>query len=295
MAVAFASAAAVLFASASVTAKRGMQHMNVATALVISLTVTAAITGVAVAFDPPDQVHLSAVGLFIGAGLIGDGIGRFSSLGGVDRLGPSTAVPIQTAAYPVMAMAGGVLVLSESVAPAQLLGAGLVIGGIWALTGPGIRRGGPSSAAGRTRHPWSAVALPIIAGVGFGISDLFRKAGLDEVPNPAFGALTAVLTVLVAWIVAATALPALRRQLRPGPGWQWLVASGLFTALALLAVFKALDAGTVSAVGPIVAAQPLAVITLSWLILRDLERVKGRMVAGGILTVAGVVLIAVSA
>ena len=58
-------------------------------------------------------------------------------------------------------------------------------------------------------------------------------------------------------------------------------------------MFEALKRGTVSVVAPIIASQPLVVVILSWALLHDIERVTRRMVAGAMLVVAGVTLIAV--
>jgi uncharacterized membrane protein len=75
----------------------------------------------------------------------------------------------------------------------------------------------------------------------------------------------------------------------------WLVAAGFCFAGGLLAVFAALEDGAVSAIGPIIAAQPLAIVLLSWLLLHDIERITWRMVVGAALVVAGVIGIAIGA
>lgn len=293
MVILLAAIAAVSFAAGSVLAKRGMEHTNAITALILSSGVAALILGSVVLLDPPDNVTVNALWLFAAAGLVGDGVGRFSMLGAVDRLGPSLAIPIQTAAYPLIAISGGVLVLAETVTFPQVFGAVTVVGGIWVLLAPDPSETGSAGLLSGIR--WSALPLPVLAGVGFAVSDLFRKSGLDETPNPAFGALVAVATMLSILVVAAASVPRLRRQIKIGKGWGWLVAAGVSIAVALLTLFKALEGGAVSAVGPIIAAQPLAVVGLSWILLHNIERVTARMVVGAAFVVGGVILIAVSA
>jgi drug/metabolite transporter (DMT)-like permease len=297
MVIFFAALAAFLFAAGSVTAKRGMQNTNAISALLVSSGVAAVILGAATVLSPAEDITVGAVLFFAAAGIVGDGVGRFSMLGAVDRLGPSIAIPIQTAAYPLIAVVGGIVILSEDVTLAQLIGAVTVVAGIWVLLlrGSDTTESLDSEESPPIKHSWLALALPVLAGVGFASSDLLRKTGLEDTPSPAFGAMIAVSGMLILVSVGAVLIPRLRRIIRVGPGWSWLVAAGFCFAGGLLAVFAALEEGAVSAIGPIIAAQPLAIVLLSWLLLHDIERITWRMVVGAALVVAGVVGIAIGA
>ncbi|MCZ7531978.1 MAG: DMT family transporter [Acidimicrobiia bacterium] len=296
MIILLAASAALSFAAGSVLAKRGMQHTNAFTALLLTSSVAAIILGFVVLFDRPENVTPTAFWFFVMAGLIGDGVARFSMLSAVDRLGPSIAIPIQTAAYPLIAVTGGVVLLSETINMTQVLGAAAVVAGIWVLLAPSSNDVlGIDTPRRWTVIRWSALPLPLLAGVAFAVSDLFRKSGLEETPDPAFGALVAVVTMLTVLVAATASSPQLRRQVKIGTGSGWLIAAGTSIAVALLTLFKALEGGAVSVVGPIIAAQPLGVVMLSWALLHNIERVTLRMVLGAVMVVAGVVLIAVSA
>jgi drug/metabolite transporter (DMT)-like permease len=294
MAIAFAIAAAFCFASGGVTVMRGMQHTNIVTALLISLPATALVTVVFAIFDSPETVTIGAIIWFGAAGLLGDGVGRASFFKAVELLGPSTTTPIQTASYPLIALLGGVLLFSETLVFWQIVGVVAIVAGIWAVTGgTGSQTQPERRLSARQRWRW-AYLLPVLAGVVFASSDLLRKSALEETPHPAFGAAVASTTVLIVWMIVSFSVPGIRRQLKPGPGWQWLIATGAFVAFGLLAVFNALERGDVSVVGPVIIAQPVIVVMLSMILLRDLERVTLRIVVGAVMTVVGVTLIALS-
>ena len=292
MPIAFAAAAAFCFAAGAVFVKRGMDGNSLVTALLISLSVTAFVTAVFAAFDMPQELSLLGVALFAASGVTGDGIGRAAFFGAVDRLGPSISTPIQTATYPAVALIGGVLLFSETLTVVRVLGAAAIVAGIWALTGqnPAGGNGSPRTGAGFGWH-W-AYLLPVAAGVAFGISDFLRKVGLDETPNPAFGATVAAATVLAIWGAIALSVPRVRSQVKLGPGWQWFIGTGVFVGFGVVSVFAALDEGDVTLVGPIIAAQPIAVVGLSALLLREIEPLTWRHVAGATLAVVGVISIA---
>ena len=102
-----------------------------------------------------------------------------------------------------------------------------------------------------------------------------------------------MVVVLILLVFAAASIPSLRQQALNRDGWGWFVVAGFSFTVGLLAMFEALKRGTVSVVAPIIASQPLVVVILSWALLHDIERVTRRMVAGAMLVVAGVTLIAV--
>ena len=83
----------------------------------------------------------------------------------------------------------------------------------------------------------------------------------------------------------------LRHSLRLRQKIRWFVLTGILLGGAFAALNMALNRGSASTVGPIVASEPLAVIVLSALFLSAMHRVTGRMVVAGGLVVAGAILV----
>lgn len=294
--IALASLAAVSFGTGSVMAKRGMQQNSALAALIISSGAAALILGVVVLLNPPEEVSAHAVFLFVCAGLVGDGIARFTLLGSIDRFGPVISIPIETAIYPLVVVLAGITLLAERVTLIQVWGVVIIIGGIWLLLVPAqASTSDTQTAQPPFRFSWAALLLPSLAGVCFALADLLRKLGLEKTPDPALGALVAVATMLTIMIATSMAVPTTRSKLRVGAGWPWLVGSGAALAVALLSLYRALEEGAMSVIGPIVSAQPLVVIAGSLVLLRDIERVTIRMGVGTVLAVTGVILVAINA
>ena len=294
MPVFFAIAAACFFAAVGITARRGVQHNSIVTALVVSLPVGALVMLVFAVLDLPDTVSPRGVGLFVAAGFIGEGIGRTSFILAVQRLGPSTATPIQTATYPILALVGGVLLFSETVTGWRVIGAMAIVAGIWALVGGEGHSAGAGAASRTTPGGRWAYLLPVAGGLAFAGSDIVRKLGLAEIPFPAFGALVGNVTIIAVWALVLSFVPGIRSLAKPGPGWQWFLLTGVLAGLGVLSVFRALGSGDVSVVGPIIMAQPLVVVILSALFLRDIEKLTWKIVTGAVLTVLGVIVLTIS-
>ncbi len=294
MSVLFALAAAGSFAGVAICATRGLRNNSLVTALLVSLPVGACVTGSFMLLNMPTQASIGVVGIFVAAGILGEGVGRTSFIAAVGRIGPSTATPIQTATYPVFALLGGVILFSEAVTLWRMVGAASIAAGIWALVGGKPSVGFSAGAEGRSRRWRWAYLLPVLGGLAFAGSDLIRKLGLSESPYPAFGAAVGAGAMTLVWGLLALTIPPIRKQVILAHGWQWFLPAGLLAGIGVLSVFNALDTGEISVVGPIIMAQPLIVVALSFLFLRDIEKVTWRITAGAALTVLGVIMLALS-
>jgi drug/metabolite transporter (DMT)-like permease len=304
-----AACAATLFAASHVASKRGVQTTSVEGGLLVSLSVSLLTLMVAAVIERPSALSVGSILVFAAAGLFGPGLGRAAAVVGVDRLGPSVSVPIQASSYPAIAVLTATLVLHEDITIYRLAGCLAIVIGVWALTRRSDEPAAPDleglvSAPPKDSPIWHknalsskslkrAFAFPIIAGLGYGIADIIRKSGLNDADEPILGALIGVATVLVVWLAAVLASPAMRRRVTWGRTAGWFALSGFFASLALIAQFNALTTGDVSVVSPIIAAQPLAVLLLSAIFLGGIERLTARSVAGGTTIVLGAVLVSI--
>jgi uncharacterized membrane protein len=73
----------------------------------------------------------------------------------------------------------------------------------------------------------------------------------------------------------------------------WIVfgLSGIFSVLGQLAMFHALNAGSVVIVSPLSAISPLFIIVIAGIFLRKVERVTWRITLGAVLIVGGTFLL----
>ena len=294
MPVVFALLAAASFSALAITVTRGFRANSLMTGLMVSLPVGAVVTGAFTLADPPAALTLRGILFFVAGGIVGEGVGRTAFIFAVRLIGPSTATPLQTATYPALALVGGWILLAEPVTAGRIVGALAIAGGITVLVRGQAAANRSPAVRQPARAPRWAYLLPVLGGISFASSDLLRKLGMEETPHPAFGAVSGTITIILLWVVILALTPRLRATVRLEPGWQWFIPTGLLAGLGVLAVFRALESGDVSVVGPIIMSQPLMVVFFSALFLRDLERLTWKVVAGAALTVLGVVTLSVS-
>lgn len=298
----FALLAALCFAGSQVTVRRGLVHSSIITGVLISLSTALVVLGLAVLIDPPDEVNAAGVGLFVIGGLAAPGVSRWAATTGVHRLGPSVAVPITQGARPLLAVGGALLLLGETLTTQKLLGLILIVIGGTQLSrsredarslGLGSIEGPvePPSRTQRLLRVRPGIVFPLLAGLAYAASDLVVKEALNRLGHPRFGAMIGMGSALLVWTVATLVAPPLRRQLRMGSDFGWLVVSGVLAGLALINLFTALDVGDVTVVSPITASQPLAVFLFSWILLRKFERLTPAIVLSGCSIVAGTIII----
>ena len=232
------------------------------------------------------SVTPASAALFLASGLVGTALGRLAVFVGVDRVGASVNSAV-ISTRPLFASLLAVLALGETVTPTTVVGIVVLVGGLTALA---LSRGGDVGG-------WQPrdLLFPLAAAAAFAVGNVARKFGLD-----AFAGITLLeavalneLGALVA--LAAYAVVAGRGDVLDAPRrtYAYFAGSGTLTAVALFSLFAALQIGRVVVVDPLAATAPLFTAVFAAVLLRDLERVTPRLVAGAVLIVVGVVLIVV--
>jgi drug/metabolite transporter (DMT)-like permease len=137
---------------------------------------------------------------------------------------------------------------------------------------------------------WIGLVFALLAAIVFAVRDsLVRHLSLDTDVEPA---LASAATLLAGGLTVAAWLVVTRRRL-PSRGAGAFVLAGVLFGLSYLCLFEAYYRGRVSVVSPLVATESLWGVALSALLLRRLELVGPRLVAGAALVVAGGALISV--
>jgi uncharacterized membrane protein len=108
-------------------------------------------------------------------------------------------------------------------------------------------------------------------------------------PVPGFAInVTTALVAFSAFLVASGNLGALVSGRR---SFAYFVAAGVAENAGVFLTLLALNRGAVSVVTPLAATAPIFALLLSFLFLRGIETLTGRVVLGTLLTVLGVYLI----
>lgn len=294
-----AALAAFLFALTSVAAKRGLFDTSVAAGVLITLLTASVVAWIAVAFDPPSEINAVGVTYYCAGGVAGFGIGRAASVTGIKRLGAATSVPLEGIVYPLIAVVTAVVILRESVRPIQVVGAALIVLGVWLVAGniaPDVAPEADAAARDAPQRPprdKAAMAFPFFAGACFGLADVLRKNGVEAFPDPLFGTAVGLATGSAIWILSTRFVPSLRARMIFGPSKKWFALSGLALGGAVFTVITALEHGEVSVVSPLVATQPVSVLLLSPFLLGSTERLTLRLIAGVCATVSGSIAVSI--
>ena len=282
MAAAYALVAAALFGAALVTTQFGLRYMDGLAGAKVSIPSAAALFWRWLPLRGVEGWNAQAAGVFAALGLFFPVAVTLLAYEANRRMGPTIAGAIGSTA-PLFAVLGAVLFLGETLGLMQIAATLAIVAGSVVL----VRRGGPSDAgqsAGWTSWvAWFAAALRALAQV-------VAKAGLLLWPNPyAAAVLGYSVSAAAIWIIALfSRRPESRIYTRRGV--LWFVLTGLFNSSAVLALYTALEAGTVNMVSPIAATYPMFTLVLNSVILRE-ERLSARLLIGVALMVGGVVVL----
>lgn len=286
IALAAALVSALAFGVEGIFGKHGMEAggdailaslMAVVVSTVVFVTIAAA-NGFGGILGKPQ-----GVAVFFASGVFGSGLGVLAVWQGVDRVGASVNAAV-TNVRPVFAALLGVIALGEALGGVTIVGMVVLVAGLVlvALSKGGDVRG------------WRSVALvyPVLAAGAFAVGNVGRRFALTRTDVPlvdgiAINALGGLL-VLTCFVVIGGHRGVVRA---PRRAYGWFLLSGTSTTSALLFLFFALEREVVAVVDAISATAPVFTVGFTWLLLRDVERVTGRLVAGILLVVAGAVTI----
>jgi drug/metabolite transporter (DMT)-like permease len=228
-------------------------------------------------------ITLDGVWPYLVAGAFAPGLSQLFITLGITMAGSARAsVAFGTA--PVFAITIAVVALGERPEALVLVGAALVVAGGVALA---LERNRP----GHVRR--LGIAFALLGAALFAVRDnLFRHLTLEtDVPTLTGGAATLVAAVTVTLTVACVRR---ERVWQPPHVFARWALPGACLGLSYVALFEAFDRGEVSVVASVVATESLFGVAISFLVLRDSERISPRLLAGAALVVLGGVLIAIT-
>jgi len=196
----------------------------------------------------------------------------------------SVVYPIARGSAPLLAVLIGLVLLGERLAPPQLLGVGLLLAGILAVTLP--------QTSGRATLPALATGVAIAAYTAI------DRVGVRLAAPWLYGWLLIVLLaaalVVARWLGSRLTRPtdeAGRAPLPPPVTWKQAVVVGLFMWVAYLLVLVALSLAPLSVVAPVRETAVVAVAV--WGVWRLRERQAAALkLSGAAATLLGVALLA---
>lgn len=326
MGIILALVSAVGFASTYVLIRKGVRPTDPDSGLMITMTVNVAILALASAvlwlISPQPELHPMALGWFIAAGLLGPLVGRTALFVAIRLIGSSRAAAIKNNA-PVVVVVTAVAFLGEELSPLALAGVLLVIGGLlllayeaftkgapqsqpeydepigWALTPDG--EPGPATGIASVRQRFGSpaitgIALGIVAAVGFGLSQVARKVGLDITPNAVLGAAIGASAGLASY----TAVMVLQGKLRDilaanfGTFRPLLWMAGVTSAIGILSFYVAVTIAPVSHVSVVAASETILTLIFGAMFVRRVEAITRQVALPALAVFGGTTLIALA-
>jgi len=279
-----ALAAAVVWGIDPVLSKRGMAHgghaLQAAFAVItIGTIIFWSALLITQGLDAIFSISPRTALIFLGGGILGTTLGRISFYTGIDKVGASIA-GIGASTLPAFAAILALVFLSEPLSTIHSIGIFLVVVGLSLLA---ISKGGNISG-------WSFqdLVLPIFAGFAFGLGQVIRRFGLVETPATVLQAIA--LNDAAAFLGLFLFLFFFRRDLLrlPSlPATGYFAAAGIVSSLGLFLAFTALNLGRVAIVSTLISTAGLFTVLLSFLFLRDLERITKKMITGAIFIASG--------
>ncbi len=252
------------------------------------------------------RIGWAGIAFFVASGLAGPFLGRIFSIRSIQRIGGTRTASLRMSEI-VITILLAFLILGERISLLAFLGVAALLGGIVLLVNKkraadsrGERNPGLAAdpekrfrQAGTGVSLNTGILLPFVAATFFAGSRIFSQLGLNEMPSPLLGALCGTVAAVISNSLVMSVSGRLSASWQVSPRQLFFFAlSGIGGSLGLLLLMLAMNmGGMVSLVGALKNTSPLFTLLLSWLFLKDAERIDAGLIASILLIVAGAVLI----
>lgn len=272
---------AVCYGASAVFTRKGMRDSNPVTGAVVAAFVQVVVLLGLLLVYPPPRIDWTAIAFFVASGILASTLGRLFNFMSIERLGVSVSASI-IGSSPLFSTLFAAIAIGESVALTTVLGTVFVVAGI-ALTSGGSKPG--------SRVVGSTLAIPVMSAAFYGASSVVRKVGLNILPDSSLGAFVGAASSFVSFLVYIVSTNRVADVRLSKNSVKYFVGSGLAVSAGWLSMFSALSTGSVSVVSALIGTNPLFSLALSLVLLREMETINRRVVAGSLAIVAGAAII----
>jgi drug/metabolite transporter (DMT)-like permease len=293
MGVTFAFAAMLCFAANIMITRYAVARMPVDAGFFVVLATNIAFPALLFPVElaaraAPWSWDWKGAGLFALGGVIGTFLGRRFLFDAVRILGPSRASVFHSTA-PAFALVGAWLLADERLGWYEILLMAIVWVGLW-FTQP---RAGSAGALSL-----SAARKGMLAGLltvaGFGMGNVLRGLAMRNWEEAVFGTVLSSCAALLCQLLATRDWDRVATQFRAADRTAiWLyVGCGVATSIGSIFVTLAMTHMEIALAVLVVHTTPLVIFPVSVFILRNKEELNARTVAGAILVLLGIGLLA---
>lgn len=136
------------------------------------------------------------------------------------------------------------------------------------------------------------IMYPLLAAVCYSTNPVLAKLGLQISNEPVLGACIGMLASAVVYLVYffGSGQAGQLLAMPQAAGWYFGLA-GLSTTTAIFTLFASLEYLPAAIVAPLTSAAPLITLVLSYVVLKDMERITRADIVGTILIVLGVIIL----
>lgn len=263
----------------AVLVRKGLKDSNPATATLVVSAVQVTVLSILLLADPP-EINWVALAYFAASGIMASTLGRTLNYLSINKLGVAVSTSL-VGANPLFSTLFAFLFLNESVALTTVLGSIMVVVGIAVISG-----------IGETVHfKKTDLLIPLMAACFYAASSIFRKVGLNILPEAVLGAVVGAMMSLIIYPIYLTATQKLGDFRISRSSLPYLVGGGIVVSLTWISMFYAFNLGSVSVVSSLMGTSPLFSLMLSAVLLKDTEKLTKNVIIGSIVIVAGIIII----
>lgn len=279
--------AALLFGCHAFFVKLGLTDSDPMSATLVSTSINCLfLLLLTFLFVPFSNLKSNGLIYLIIAGFIAPCLARIFLYTGIDKMGVSIASPIRST-YPFFSIIPAIVFLNERFTLGIAIATFVTVFGVILIS---MSSSDAPKITSQLQWNKRDLIYPFSAAVCYGISNFLKKTGMNVISSPIFGA-TIVATVSLLFLIVI--FISMKKKARGLSKKNVLLFSlgGVSASLAQISMFAAFRNGELIVIGPASSTTPLFVLILTYLFLKETERINLTVVFGVIAIVSGVIIL----
>lgn len=245
-------------------------------------------TGMIIKTGANFECNFAGIGLFALGGFLNSCIGRSLLYNCFSHVGAARGGVIK-GIMPLFVILGSIVFLQEKLTSKMWIGIAIILCGVYSISFDTLAR---TKADGKKANAKIGILIGLLSCGFLASGNLLRKVGLSYINNSVLGVTVGSIVGLLGYMIFLLSKGQMKDLLNAIKEMNKdYIVGGALSSASLYFLFFAMQTIPIAMANSVAASEPLFTILMSWLILKNNEKITWKTILGGVLVAIGAIVL----